>query len=208
MGRLALRGRRPRRQASRQGTREPEHFPWRTTMIVPNLHKEPARARHRHSPRPAPEYRPECRLPKIAPYTSMMVSVSEFADAALHFPILFVRSAPGARRRGNRRPRGIVFGLKAGENLFVTDDEQVGRRLRARHAARVSVHAGAHRRLGSLGDRVRQHLGRHFAHQRPAAVQREGRSHRPAQQHPQIRAGSWRADIERTRQACADRCWN
>jgi hypothetical protein len=49
-----------------------------------------------------------------------MVSVSEFADAALNFPILFVRAAPDALGRDTVAPVA-VFGLKPGENLFAVD---------------------------------------------------------------------------------------
>ena len=88
-------------------------------MIVTNLHKEPIAldtVLHR-----------DLRLkndlnaiPKLAPFTSFMVSVSEFADAALNFPILFVRSAPDALGRDTVAPVA-VFGLKPGENLFAVD---------------------------------------------------------------------------------------
>ena len=67
-------------------------------MIVTNLHKEPIAldtVLHR-----------DLRLkndlnaiPRLAPFTSFVVSVSEFADAALSFPILFVRAAPDALRQ-------------------------------------------------------------------------------------------------------------
>jgi len=87
-------------------------------MIVTNLHKEPVAldtVLHR-----------DLRLkndlnaiPKLAPFTSFMVSVSEFADAALNFPILFVRAAPDALGKDTVAPVD-VFGLKPGENLFVT----------------------------------------------------------------------------------------
>jgi len=89
-------------------------------MIVTNLHKEPIAldtVLHR-----------DLRLknhmnaiPKLAPFTSFMVSVGEFADAALYFPILFVRGAADALGRDTVTPVA-VFGMKAGENLFVTPD--------------------------------------------------------------------------------------
>jgi hypothetical protein len=88
-------------------------------MIVTNLHKEPIAldtVLHR-----------DLRLkndlnaiPKLAPFTSFMVSVSEFADAALNFPILFVRAAPDALGNDTVMPVA-VFGLKPGENLFAID---------------------------------------------------------------------------------------
>ena len=85
-------------------------------MIVTNLHKEPIAldtVLHR-----------DMRLkndlnaiPRLAPFTSFVVSVSEFSDAALSFPILFVRSAPDALGKDTVAPVA-VFGLKPGENLF------------------------------------------------------------------------------------------
>jgi len=89
-------------------------------MIVTNLHNEPTAldtVLHR-----------DLRLKndlnaisKLASFTSFMVSVSEFGDAALNFPILFVRAAPDALGRDTVAPVA-VFGLKPGENLFVTTD--------------------------------------------------------------------------------------
>ena len=87
-------------------------------MIVTNLHKEPIAldtVLHR-----------DLRLkndlnaiPRLAPFTSFVVSISEFGDAALNFPILFVRSAPDALGKDTVAPVA-VFGLKPGENLFAT----------------------------------------------------------------------------------------
>src|ERR1700748_3634065 len=86
MGRLAIRGRRPRRQASRQGTREPEYFPWRTTMIVPNLHKEPT-ARDTVLHRDLKLNTTFTAIHLLQPFTSFMVTLSEFAEASRDFPI-------------------------------------------------------------------------------------------------------------------------
>ena len=87
-------------------------------MIVTNLHKEPIALDtilHRDL-----RLKNELNaIPKLAPFTSFMVSVSEFGDAALHFPILFVRAAPDALGKDTVAPVA-VFGLKPGENLFVT----------------------------------------------------------------------------------------
>jgi SapC len=88
-------------------------------MIVTNLHKEPIAldtVLHRDL-----RLKNELNaIPKLAPFTSFMVSVSEFADAALNFPILFVRAAPDALGRDTVAPVA-VFGLKPGENLFAVD---------------------------------------------------------------------------------------
>ncbi|MBC7664371.1 MAG: SapC family protein [Caulobacter sp.] len=91
-------------------------------MIVTNLHKEPIAldtVLHR-------DLRLKSELnaiPRLAPFTSFMVSVSEFADAALSFPILFVRAAPDALGRDTVAPVA-VFGMKPDENLFVTPDHK------------------------------------------------------------------------------------
>lgn len=88
-------------------------------MIVTNLHKEPIAldtVLHR-----------DLRLkndlnavPLLAPFTSFMVSVSEFNDVATTFPILFVRAAPDALGKDTVAPVA-VFGMKPGENLFAID---------------------------------------------------------------------------------------
>ena len=89
-------------------------------MIVTNLHKEPIAldtVLHRDL-----RLKNELNaIPRLAPFTSFMVSVSEFADAALNFPILFVRAAPDALGKDTVAPVA-VFGMKPGENLFVTAD--------------------------------------------------------------------------------------
>jgi hypothetical protein len=91
-------------------------------MIVTNLHKEPIAldtVLHRDL-----RLKNELNaIPRLAPFTSFMVSVSEFADAALSFPILFVRAAPDALGRDTVAPVA-VFGMKPGENLFVTPDNK------------------------------------------------------------------------------------
>ena len=89
-------------------------------MIVTNLHKEPIAldtVLHRDL-----RLKNELNaIPRLAPFTSFMVSVSEFADAAVHFPILFVRAAPDALGKDTVAPVA-VFGMKPGENLFATAD--------------------------------------------------------------------------------------
>ena len=91
-------------------------------MIVTNLHKEPIAldtVLHRDL-----RLKNELNaIPRLAPFTSFTVSVSEFADAALSFPILFVRAAPDALGKDTVAPVA-VFGMKPGENLFVTADDK------------------------------------------------------------------------------------
>jgi hypothetical protein len=89
-------------------------------MIVKPLHKEPIALDtilHR-------DLRLKNELsvtPLIEPFTSFMVTLGEFAEAALTFPILFVRAAPDALGKDTVAPVA-VFGLKTGENLFVKGD--------------------------------------------------------------------------------------
>ena len=89
-------------------------------MIVTNLHKEPVAldtVLHRDM-----RLKNELNaIPRLAPFTSFVISISEFADAALSFPILFVRAAQDALGRDTVTPVA-VFGMKPGENLFVTPD--------------------------------------------------------------------------------------
>ena len=87
-------------------------------MIVTNLHKEPVALDtviHRDL-----RLKNELNaIPRLAPFTSFMVSVSEFGDASQSFPILFVRAAPDALGKDTVAPVA-VFGMKPGENLFAT----------------------------------------------------------------------------------------
>jgi len=89
-------------------------------MIVTNLHKEPVAldtVLHRDL-----RLKNELNaIPRLAPFTSFMVSVSEFGDASQSFPILFVRAAPDALGKDTVAPVA-VFGMKPGENLFATAD--------------------------------------------------------------------------------------
>jgi len=62
---------------------------------------------------------------KLKPYTSFMISIGEFAEAAREYPILFVRAAPDDKGRDQIAPVA-VFGLRNGENLFLKDDNWVG----------------------------------------------------------------------------------
>jgi hypothetical protein len=62
---------------------------------------------------------------KLKPYTSFMISIGEFAEAAREYPILFVRAQPDDKGRDQIAPVA-VFGLRAGENLFLKDDAWIG----------------------------------------------------------------------------------
>ncbi len=92
-------------------------------MIVTNLHKEPTALDtilHR-------DLRLDTSLsaaPLLAPYTSFMITLSEFAEASRDFPILFinVNAEPGKEAVAPV----AVFGLKQGENLFLEGEEWKG----------------------------------------------------------------------------------
>jgi len=93
-------------------------------MIISTLHKEPTAldtVLHR-----------DLRLnlganavDKLKAFTSFMITVSEFAEAAREFPILFVRAAPDGKGHEQVAPVA-VFGLRVGENLFVKDERWTG----------------------------------------------------------------------------------
>ena len=91
-------------------------------MIVTNLHKEPVAldtVLHRDM-----RLKNELNaIPRLAPFTSFVVSVSEFADAAMSFPILFVRAAQDALGKDTVTPVA-VFGMKPSKNLFVTPNHK------------------------------------------------------------------------------------
>ena len=89
-------------------------------MIVSNFHKEPI-ALDTVLHRDLRLQNQRNAIPKLAPFTSFMLSAGEFADASTYFPILFVRGTPDAIGRDTVTPVA-VFGLKAGENLFATPD--------------------------------------------------------------------------------------
>jgi hypothetical protein len=98
-------------------------------MIVTNLHKEPTALDtilHR-------DLRLNTQLSAVhllAPFTSFMITVGEFAEAGRDFPILFVNVAPDAAGKQAIAPVA-VFGLKPGENLFLKGDEWTGSYLPA-----------------------------------------------------------------------------
>jgi hypothetical protein len=92
-------------------------------VIISNLHKEPTAldtVLHR-----------DLRLdnthnaaPLMAPFTSFLITLSEFAEAAREFPILFVRASP---ENGKEAVAPVaVFGLKQGENVFLRNGEWTG----------------------------------------------------------------------------------
>jgi hypothetical protein len=93
-------------------------------VIVTNLHQEPTaldtvlhRGLHLDQTRNA--------IGKLAPFTSFMLTVGEFGEAAHDFPILFVRGAPDTKGKDTVAPVA-VFGLKPGENLFLDGSKWTG----------------------------------------------------------------------------------
>jgi hypothetical protein len=90
-------------------------------MILTTLHKEPTAldtVLHR-------DLRLDTQInaaPLMAPYTSFMITVGEFAEAARDFPILFVKAAPDEAGRDTVAPV-IVFGMRPGENVFLKDGQ-------------------------------------------------------------------------------------
>ncbi len=97
-------------------------------MIVPNLHKEPTAldtVLHR-------DLKLNTTLSAahlMQPFTSFMVTLSEFAEASRDFPLLFV-NITGEDGKETVAPVA-VFGLKPGENLFLEDDKWTGSYLPA-----------------------------------------------------------------------------
>ncbi|HEX7689581.1 MAG TPA: SapC family protein [Burkholderiaceae bacterium] len=90
-------------------------------MILTTLHKEPTAldtVLHR-------DLRLDTQVnaaPLMAPYTSFMITVGEFAEAARDFPILFVKAAPDEEGKDTIAPV-IVFGMRPGENVFLKDGQ-------------------------------------------------------------------------------------
>jgi hypothetical protein len=88
-------------------------------MIVSNFHKEPTAldtVLHR-------DLRLNNELDAaylLAPFTSFMITLNEFAEASRDFPILFMRAAPDALGKETVAPVA-TFGLRPGENLFYKD---------------------------------------------------------------------------------------
>ena len=93
-------------------------------MIVPTLHKEPTAldtVLHK-------DLKLREGLSAVGRHTgfaSFMISQGEFAECAREFPILFVRTPPDPQGREQVAPVA-VFGMKAGENLFVRDGAWTG----------------------------------------------------------------------------------
>ena len=85
-------------------------------MIITNLHKEPvALDTVVHRDLRMKPVGNDAHL--LAPFTSFMITIGEFAECAREYPILFVRAAP---ENGKETVAPVaVFGLKPGENLFL-----------------------------------------------------------------------------------------
>jgi hypothetical protein len=93
-------------------------------MIISNLHKEPT-ALDTVLHRDLRLNMGASAVDKLKEFASFMITISEFAEAAREFPILFVRAAPDAKGHEQVAPVA-VFGMRVGENLFVKDDRWTG----------------------------------------------------------------------------------
>src|SRR5688500_9261983 len=118
MAGLALRGRRPRRQACRQGARVAHRTTdGRERVINQLLHRQPTgldRAQHGllRFRLPVTDWTVASRL------NSMFLAAAEFGEACREFPIVFVRA--GAEPDGTPQIAPVaVFGLGQEENLFL-----------------------------------------------------------------------------------------
>jgi len=169
-------------------------------MIVSNLHKEPVAldtVLHRDM-----RLRNELNaIPRLAPFTSFIISLSEFADAAMNFPILFVRAAPDALGKDTVAPVA-VFGLKPGENLFASpegrwDASYVPAMLRAYPFTMARIEGSD--RWAIVFDNSWEGMSRTegvpLFNENGEASELLGNVHRFVQ--------DLESDIERTRQACA-----
>ena len=93
-------------------------------MIVSNLHKQPT-ALDTVVHRTLRLNNAASIAPVVAGFTSFMVTLAEFGEAGLDFPILFVNAGTDEAGKAMVAPVA-VFGLKAGENLFVEDGKWMG----------------------------------------------------------------------------------
>jgi hypothetical protein len=168
-------------------------------MIISNLHKEPTALDtvvHR-------DLRIDNTLNAVhllAPFTSFMITLGEFAEASRDFPILFVRAAP---ENGKDTVAPVaVFGLKPGENLFLRDGEWTGSYLPAMLRAYPFTMArieGSDRWAMVFDNSwagVGREVGQPLFNEKGEATEFLNEVHRFVQ--------SVENDIERTRQACAE----
>ena len=135
----------------------------------------------------------------LASFTSFSVTVSEFAEAGREFPILFVRSAPEGERETVAPV--AVFGLKAGENLFLKDDRWLAGYMPAIMRAYPFTMArieGADR-WALVFDQSWSGIGRE--HGKPLFNEKGEATELLTQVHTFVQ--EIEADVERTRQACA-----
>jgi hypothetical protein len=168
-------------------------------MIISNLHKEPTALDtvvHR-------DLRLDNTLnavPLLAPFTSFMITIGEFAEAARDYPILFVRASP---EDGKETVAPVaVFGLKPGENLFLRDGQWTGGYLPAMIRAYPFTMArieGSDRWAMVFDNSwpgVKSTQGQPLFNEKGEATDFLNEVHRFVQ--------SVENDIERTRQACAE----
>ena len=167
-------------------------------MIISNLHKEPvALDTVVHRDLRMNNARSSARL--LAPFTSFLITLGEFAECAREYPILFVRAAP---ENGKETVAPVaVFGLKPGENLFLKGEEWTGDYLPAllRAYPFTMARIEGSDRWAMVFDNSCEGLnrteGQPLFNESGEATEYLNELHRFVQQIEQ--------DIERTRQACA-----
>ena len=167
-------------------------------MIITNLHKEPvALDTVVHRDLRMKPVGNDAHL--LAPFTSFMITIGEFAECAREYPILFVRAAP---ENGKETVAPVaVFGLKPGENLFLKGGLWTGNYLPAMLRAYPFTMArieGSDRWAMVFDNScvgLNRTEGQPLFNENGEATEYLNDLHRFVQQIEQ--------DIERTRQACA-----
>jgi len=168
-------------------------------MIITNLHKEPTALDtvvHRDLRLDTSHNAVEL----LAPFTSFMITLGEFAECSREFPILFVRAAP---ENGKETVAPVaVFGLKPGENLFLKDGQWSAGYLPAliRAYPFTMARIEGSDRWAMVFDNAWKGLGREKGH--PLFDEKGEATEYLNEVHKFVQAVE--NDIERTRQACAE----
>ena len=168
-------------------------------MIISNLHKEPT-ALDTVVHRNLRLDNTVNAISRLAPFTSFMITLSEFAEASREYPILFVRAAP---ENGKDTVAPVaVFGLKPGENLFLRGDQWLGSYLPAMIRAYPFTMArieGSDRWamvFDNSWEGLRLEQGQALFNEKGEATEFLNQVHRFVQEIEN--------DVERTRRACAE----
>ena len=168
-------------------------------MIISNLHKEPT-ALDTVVHRNLRLDNTVNAISRLAPFTSFMITLSEFAEASREYPILFVRAAP---ENGKDTVAPVaVFGLKPGENLFLRGEQWLGSYLPAMIRAYPFTMArieGSDRWamvFDNSWEGLRREQGQALFNEKGEATEFLNQVHRFVQEIEN--------DVERTRRACAE----